>query len=348
MAAELVDGVHRQDADQRTADHGTDVAAHAAHYAPSRAWLLPRLASSAGRVRRDLEAVRRLVRLYDDRRGIERNVLLGRISARLSAPSDALLALEERVLQRSTDAAHLDLLLWYLRRVHLHDYYAGRAFSVAERGVLDRLLWLRGTATRSGKQDEAQWERELDRRTRDWLVLLAPDADWPAARKATDALTEAFWRKHCEKEGEQRYRCSLAGCGKMFRGEQWLQKHVENKHSAELKAELKAVVDRQCLVNYLADADRLQPTAVFAPDAYTPPPPMPMPMSIPGMPMMPMLPMAMPMPMPMPMPIMPMMPPASGAASLAAYRDLDQPAATKSGAGLSDFDQALAAFADSF
>jgi len=72
------------------------------------------------------------------------------------------------------------------------------------------------------------------------------------------------------QEAAERYRCSIPGCSKMFRGEQWVQKHIENKHAEELETASLQFLERQTYTNYLADADRIQPTSMFPLPDYMP------------------------------------------------------------------------------
>ena len=224
--------------------------------------------------------------------------------------------------------------IYYLRKVHGHDYYSGKTFRDAERGVLARVLVLRGTATRHGAQDERQWEQELDKRNRDLLVFLG-DADWPAAQLTLSKTSDSFWRKHCLQEAAERYRCSVAGCNKMFRGEQWVQKHVETKHADAVAHAAQHFLAQQSYVNYLCDPDRVLPTALYALADYAPV-----------------------LAAPLPLVASPAAAAAGGAplervdaalgrggGGAAGYRDLDQPATASSGVNL-DFEKALASFAD--
>src|SRR5690606_37442276 len=118
-------------------------------------------------------------------------------------------------------------------------------------------------------------------------------------------------------EAPEKYRCVTSGCGKLFKAEQWVQKHIENKHAEELTQATQPSQDQQRYINYLADCDRILPTSLFPVGDYLP--------VIPSEHVT--------VSQPAPEPVVPS----------AGYKDLDQPA-DDSVRNDVDFDQALAAF----
>lgn len=176
----------------------------------------------------------------------------------------------------------LDLFILYLRRVHGHDYYSGKTYFMHSRSVLDRILVLRGTQTRSSKlgaptsslgplsspldsyprSDGDTWARDVDRRSHE-LIELLKDGSWPTGSASINRAFDDMVRQYCVKERDDRFRCNVPNCGKVFKADRWVAKHIENKHEDLVQGLKKSVFQDQYWKNYIADPDRLMPSSVY-------------------------------------------------------------------------------------
>ena len=66
------------------------------------------------------------------------------------------------------------------------------------------------------------------------------------------------------EEDEKKVRCNL--CKKLFRGIDFMKKHLQNKHDADLAQIFKKRIKAITLENYLKDPDKLTNQIVFAGD----------------------------------------------------------------------------------
>jgi len=73
---------------------------------------------------------------------------------------------------------------------------------------------------------------------------------------------EEFYSKEVYREEENRFGCGL--CSKMFRGTLFVQKHIQNKHEAQLdKAKEKGIII-QYQKNYENDTNHITPSDVYS------------------------------------------------------------------------------------
>ena len=119
----------------------------------------------------------------------------------------------------------------YLRWVHCYCFYCAREY----RGM-DELMQQCGMVhRRRGKAvegDAAELEA-MERRVEERVNGKGGVKDVDAA--AMVEVKEAMLRVHVEMRSEGKWRCAL--CGKLFKGEDYVMKHVVGKHEGELKEE---------------------------------------------------------------------------------------------------------------
>eukprot|EP01054_Gregarina_sp_Poly1_P008597 Gregarina_sp_Poly_1__8596@NODE_50_length_17596_cov_118_903303_g43_i0_p2_GENE_NODE_50_length_17596_cov_118_903303_g43_i0NODE_50_length_17596_cov_118_903303_g43_i0_p2_ORF_typecomplete_len659_score118_94ARS2/PF04959_13/6e03ARS2/PF04959_13/5_9e19DUF3546/PF12066_8/2_5e09DUF3546/PF12066_8/1_6e04DUF4187/PF13821_6/0_013DUF629/PF04780_12/0_18zfBED/PF02892_15/0_6DUF4764/PF15961_5/3_5e03DUF4764/PF15961_5/0_44_NODE_50_length_17596_cov_118_903303_g43_i040766052 len=140
----------------------------------------------------------------------------------------------------------LDLQLLYLRRVHFMDYYAGK-FCWSERELFETC----GAATirlASGVSDVVVIDdpsaefittpEDLARFDKKIQSLLGVNfAHWRASIDDSHPLFAELWSRFCEEKtmlvDAEKYRCGI--CRKLFKGAEFVHKHLKNKHVPEVE-----------------------------------------------------------------------------------------------------------------
>ena len=202
------------------------------------------LAASEPRKRADLTNVLRVVARLDALRGV-------------SCPLPAVSAADVASVGAAELSRQLDLRLLYLRRVHLFDYYTATQFrsaaSLASRAG-DVLLRPRGDAPEHAAAllPAGAWSSQLDTRVAALLADPLSAAEVAAlGGKDADAEAERVLRGLTHTLDDARHRCSL--CDKLFRGAEFVHKHIRVKHEEKVAAAVKEV---EYLNGFLADKNR--------------------------------------------------------------------------------------------
>jgi len=164
-------------------------------------------------------------------------------AAELIAALDAAAGLPASGTQRLLAAggeepgARLDLRVLYLRRVHHFCLYSA-AWCLDERELLQRC----GTACLRAQGEawagDRAWATEHGQRLRRFLgegsAWMRPE---PVPASADEEPLRSLWAKRCAEctlqEEESRYRCLI--CSKLFKGEDYMQKHMLRAHAGGLR-----------------------------------------------------------------------------------------------------------------
>eukprot|EP00658_Telonema_sp_P-2_P014903 TRINITY_DN15691_c0_g1_i1.p1 TRINITY_DN15691_c0_g1~~TRINITY_DN15691_c0_g1_i1.p1 ORF type:complete len:497 (+),score=128.87 TRINITY_DN15691_c0_g1_i1:136-1626(+) len=192
---------------------------------PARPRIMNRSFADERRIAHDLEQARQLVQHLDAEKDL--------------VPNEAL-----TTNQGDSASADLDLLLLYLKQVHLFDYYAGEDFlSEAEMEQRSPGGWLRGRApdreveNRTITKQEVALDQKIKQRLSTKWVL--------DARIIGDKMAEfekKFLDEHTLKVEEGKYGCSFST--KLFMAKEFVHKHIVNKHSAKLEEGKEAEIER--------------------------------------------------------------------------------------------------------
>ncbi|KAI8380887.1 uncharacterized protein BYT42DRAFT_284922 [Radiomyces spectabilis] len=165
----------------------------------------------------------------------------------------------------------LDMIIVYLRNVHMFCYYCGMecdSFEELNRRCPEphcrKLASLSTSSTTDGKQQNrgerqaAQWAKNLDQR-------IAMKSQTPSDRelerwggKPYSSELETFMKEHVQKEHEAKFKCKVGECAKAFKGFDFVEKHIITKHPEEI-ARLREEVDY--FNNYVRDPNHLTPAA---------------------------------------------------------------------------------------
>ncbi|CAG8555537.1 8571_t:CDS:2, partial [Ambispora leptoticha] len=156
----------------------------------------------------------------------------------------------------------LDLYLEYARRVHLFCYYCGSdSDSVEEfaRKCPGRHLRKKGepAKTSKDKQNQVQWLKTLENKID---IKLNPEIALSKIQKLggknLETERDAFLETNTvEMEPGVKFRCSI--CGKLFKGQEFVRKHICLKHADKVKSLENEIT---FLNNYVMDPSHLLPT----------------------------------------------------------------------------------------
>ncbi|KAI9009847.1 hypothetical protein BC832DRAFT_530033, partial [Gaertneriomyces semiglobifer] len=132
----------------------------------------------------------------------------------------------------------LDLYIAYLRKVHNYDYYGGIESSSPEDFTRRSAVYLRRPLVAKPNEERIRrdWGDRLDLRVRFRLNPADQDILAKIGGKLLDKELDKFIDKDetfIAKESEGKFRCKE--CSKLFKGIEYVTKHVRSKHSELLK-----------------------------------------------------------------------------------------------------------------
>ncbi|KAI9173199.1 hypothetical protein H9P43_007330 [Blastocladiella emersonii ATCC 22665] len=194
----------------------------------------------------DLERIKEITLLLDQEAGI-----------------DGVSLLRERFPEASVKEM-LDVLVTYLRKVHLYCYYSAGM----EAESVEELMWKTGDKVfrKPGDCDLtseriigylAKFDSKVNQRfapptTQEDLALLGAVSD--------DEAVDQALHKYAVCESEGRHRCDFAHCQKLFRDTSFVIKHIKNKHLADVADEMAAAQRLNAYINnFFLDPHHLMP-----------------------------------------------------------------------------------------
>jgi SERRATE/Ars2, N-terminal domain len=206
--------------------------------------VLPYIAATDGRLRHDATQAEALMRRFDSMRNV---------GARWQRLTAAFLASIESIARR------LDFCICYLREVHYFCYYSGNEYLEDPTSMMPpetRPPRKSGLPPPSGPAAEAsaRWERKLDDRV---ACLLMRPHDRPRS-EADDGTSlreqklSEWLDKNTKYEGPGRFRCILPP-HKLFKGPEYVHKHIRSKHSDAVNEVLAKADEEQFRINFNSD-----------------------------------------------------------------------------------------------
>ncbi|KAJ3165723.1 hypothetical protein HDU88_003916 [Geranomyces variabilis] len=193
--------------------------------------------NTPARIRHDLAQIKSLAAVLDEENGFAPDSGAALVEARmhlLNAEDDNLAsemdtdADGEAAVKKKTaqEKRALDLYIFYLRKVHNYDYYGGVETSSPEDFARRSSLSLRRPPV---IRNNSTFCDKLDARID---VRINKPLDGPAITKMGGMLLETelevFLAKKVKKEAEGKFRCTE--CSKLFKGEEFVKKHIRTKH----------------------------------------------------------------------------------------------------------------------
>ena len=164
------------------------------------------------------------------------------------------------------------MIITYLRNVHMFDYYMATECDSFEdferrcpafyRPSPDKPLELKDKDTETFEDrrlatDGVKWYERLDKKL--LLRTLVPGDNSPQILTFGGKLLDTEIERHLSKEKveyvePQKYRCKAAACNKLFKGPEFVKKHIKTKHP-ELIAQLQEPI--VLFNNYVRDPNRV-------------------------------------------------------------------------------------------
>lgn len=223
------------------------------HYAPS-------VASTEPRLRKDLIQCSKIALKFEEWFGIEKSP----ISEITPVKFESLESIDKQVNEASIDDVKyaLDLTLIYLRRVYWFCYYHGYCYIFDSAEIFVRRCgeyYLRHISKSIDEEREERsnenWVKNVDSTAQKILSQVGYSFLEKAGYEEPETAVEKWMVEHILKVDENKFRCLVPECGKLFKGEDFLRKHFRNRHpdiigNIELNAEYYG--------NYLKDPLRLQ------------------------------------------------------------------------------------------
>ena len=141
----------------------------------------------------------------------------------------------------------------YLRHVHWFDYYLGAEFFSAEDMIRRSQGCLRQIKQTMNAQQARNLMENLDQKIR--VRLEKPDSGEDITKVGgldIEIEVEKFLNKNVKKEDDSKYRCLV--CSKMFKGDNFVKKHIGLKHTERIE-EIKEMAKYRN--SYARDANRI-------------------------------------------------------------------------------------------
>ncbi|EMR09056.1 hypothetical protein PNEG_02827 [Pneumocystis murina B123] len=158
----------------------------------------------------------------------------------------------------------LDLLIEYLRQVHFFHFYTVTEYD--SRYELEKMF--PGKVVRlSNQSDDSQlyfkqelWRTKFVEKMNIFLDLEKADLV-KLGGKPFDEAVELKIESHIKQEDEKRFRCSVNDCKKLFKGPEFVKKHIEKRHLEWLNEGKKEFI---LLNNYVLDTSRVFPIEAYS------------------------------------------------------------------------------------
>ncbi|CEI97683.1 hypothetical protein RMCBS344292_11813 [Rhizopus microsporus] len=221
----------------------------------------PEITQSADRLKKDLDQIKELATALE---------------AMLSEEENGMKLVEQRadkVIAEHSDADEiykmkkkLDMLITYLRRVHMYCYYCGVECDSLEE--LNRKCCephCRASPEASSPSDSKsknekgviQWAKNLDQKIS--LKIHTPDERElkKLGGRVLQSEIDDFLREHVLQEHESKFKCQVGECSKAFKGLPFVEKHIMTKHADEIERKKTEV---EYFNNYVCDPNHLLPT----------------------------------------------------------------------------------------
>ncbi|KAJ3283963.1 hypothetical protein HK104_010145 [Borealophlyctis nickersoniae] len=235
---------------QKIGDFVIHVTMH--HILPTRTRVAPGETNRPERLKHDLEQIKVLAKVLDDECDFPEGQGVAQVQKRLK---QKLLIAEREASKADKDKKALDLHIEYLRKVHNYDYYGGIESSSPEDHARRSAVYLRRPASQSLRKE---WTDRLDARVD---LRIRKPVDGPEITKLGGKSLDVEIEKHLsaapliKMEEAEKWRC--VECKKLFKGQEFVKKHVRTKH-ADLLQEV--ITNTTFYNNYVKDPNRVDVT----------------------------------------------------------------------------------------
>ncbi|KAL0082359.1 C2H2-type zinc finger transcription factor [Phycomyces blakesleeanus] len=175
----------------------------------------------------------------------------------------------EQELEKKNIKKELDMIIAYLRNVHMYCYYCGlECDSVEElsRKCVEphyrRVSNERGTVKYPKNDKAVYWLHNLDQRIDLKLHTPTDNKLESLGGKVLESELSNYVKTQVHKEHEAKYKCKVGDCSKAFKGYDFVEKHIFSKHPEEIE-QIKEEVNY--FNNYVCDPNHMLPVANSVP-----------------------------------------------------------------------------------
>jgi hypothetical protein len=134
----------------------------------------------------------------------------------------------EKKLDLLIESRKLDLFVLYLHHVHYYDYYTGIESTSPQDHLRKGGLPIRKPLLEQHATKQAQHDKKQHIRNRVTTHTLQDSEMTVLGFKELEHQTNIVCSMYIRKEGESKYRCT--DCQKLFRGDEFVRKHIKSKH----------------------------------------------------------------------------------------------------------------------
>jgi len=149
----------------------------------------------------------------------------------------------------------------YLRSVHFVCYYCGEEFD-DEDDIRRRCgtVHIRGRAKPESvdaptKEKALTWSQILDDRIKN-IVQTRQNPDVYTGKVLAEQALDEYYKEQVKKLEDEKYRCAV--CNKLFRGDEFVRKHIVLKHVDSLNEAKQKGLEEQFFLNYWNDPRHIQ------------------------------------------------------------------------------------------
>ncbi|KAJ3035350.1 hypothetical protein HDV00_004050 [Rhizophlyctis rosea] len=240
------------------------------HAVPIRTRVAPGETNRPERLKQDAKQIQELLAVLDEECGFPveegRGVVQKRLEEKVWKEVEAKDGVDESEVETAKAKKALDLYIEYARKVHNYDYYGGIESNSPEDHARRSAIYLRRPPSREVRPD---WTERLDERVA-LRMSKALDGEpiWKRGGRRVETFVDNFLsKKFITAEGTGKFRCGE--CKKLFRGEEFVRKHLRSKHPNTWED---TKVECEYFNAYVRDPNKLEPwkMAIGVPGAIVP------------------------------------------------------------------------------
>lgn len=210
--------------------------------------VLPKEMADMDRIKVDLEQVKKLARSLDLEVGISAESGVSMIDKWMESDDD------DESLKKMQK--YLDLIIYYLMKVHQYDYYGGVETDSIETFCGKVTILYRPVGDESSTLESESFASDLDSRIeiRGNVQDLSDEKITQLGGRSLNRVLDSFLASYVKKESETKFRC--VECQKLFKGDEYVKKHLKTKHPELVKT---ITTDTVMFNAYILDTNKIDP-----------------------------------------------------------------------------------------
>mmetsp|Transcript_14398 Transcript_14398/g.25896 ORF Transcript_14398/g.25896 Transcript_14398/m.25896 type:complete len:488 (+) Transcript_14398:123-1586(+) len=167
---------------------------------------------------------------------------------------DSFFFAEDILHPKLPEIKRLNMVIEYLRHVHLYSYYTAQAFVSKEHMIKNTG---ESFERRQKVEDPDKWYSALHAEIKKTIekAIASPEEEKEGDEKYANMCISFLESKTLALNEPNKFRCAL--CSKLFRGSEFVHKHIKNKHKPAVDKAIVQVQEESFLENYLADRHKI-------------------------------------------------------------------------------------------